>query len=496
LKRAAILFFCLTVVVSLVLIDVGPLAAQYPKIAGPPSNTAALELARYVVGLKYEDLPADVVAITKRRILDTLGVAYGGYSAPSVTILRNVVESEGGTPEATIIGSGQKTNVVNATMVNGTMIRYPDFNDSFESAQNGSAHPSVGIAEALALAERQHASGKDLILATVLVYEVESRLLDTFRWPGFFSQSCAASMTASLVSGKLLGLNVEQMANAIGIGWSHNFTLAGVYGAGYTSNMKGFGSAVNSASGVTAALLAQKGFTGPITIIESYQQNFEKNASLAPLVGPRTDFAISKAWTKLFEAYHTSNPPIAGVIQVIKDHNIKPDQIEKVFVRGVHFARVVDNLQTTAPYRNTVIPRNKEDADHNLAYLLSTAIMEGDVTPDQYAKEGWKDPKVQELMGKMEFQGDAELAKNFPKVWTCIVEITTKDKQVYTQRVDFTKGGPQNPFTDQEFETKFSRMATKLMSQAQADQIIKTVYDLDKLSDVSGLTKLLIAAKR
>ena len=130
----------------------------------------------------------------------------------------------------------------------------------------------------------------------------------------------------------------------------------------------------------------------------------------------------------------------------------------------------------------------------NLSYLLAMGITDGEVGKDQF-KGQWKDPKVQELMGKMEFQGDADLTKGFPKTWTAIVQITTKDGQTFTQRIDLPKGGPDNPFTDQELEAKFNKMATKLMPQSQADQIIKTCLDLENVKDVSELTKLLKAAK-
>ncbi len=131
----------------------------------------------------------------------------------------------------------------------------------------------------------------------------------------------------------------------------------------------------------------------------------------------------------------------------------------------------------------------------NLSYLLAMGIIDGEVGKDQFAKEQWKDPKVQELMAKMEFQGDAQLTKGFPKTWTAIIEITTKDGQRYTQRIDLPKGGPDNPFTDQELESKFNKMATKIMPQEQADRIVKACYNLDSMKDVSELTKLLKATK-
>src|SRR5438128_423903 len=118
MKKATFGTLCSIIVASLVavavsLIGLTPIAAQQLKVNEAPTNTAAWALAKYAVGLKYEDLPADVVAITKRRILDSLGTAYGAYNAPSMAILRTVTTSEGGKPESTIIGSGQMTTAAN-----------------------------------------------------------------------------------------------------------------------------------------------------------------------------------------------------------------------------------------------------------------------------------------------------------------------------------------------------------------------------------------------
>jgi 2-methylcitrate dehydratase len=372
-------------------------------------------------------------------------------------------------------------------MVNGSMIRYLDFSDTYWSTK-GYMHPSNEISTALAVAERQHASGKDLILATVLAYEIQSRLADTFNW-GKFEQHSGAGFTAPIVTGKLIGLTAEQMANAIGIGASHNLALQGDYGVGYTSNMKAFGYAAGSGSGVLAALMAQKGFTGPVTIIETFDQNFEDNASLTPLIGPRKDFLILQAEMKPFEAYHVSHSAITGVIELTKENHIQSDQIAKVLIRGL------PNRQTGDPRRNAAIPATKEDADHNLAYLLAAGITDGAVGPDQFALQQWKDPKFRDLMGKMWFQGDAEMTKNFPAHWDCDVTITMNDGKIYTKHVDLPKGQPGNPMTTQEIDAKFSNMALKLMPQSQVDQIIKTINNLDSVSDVSELTKLLKATK-
>jgi 2-methylcitrate dehydratase len=485
LRKSAVWFTCSTLLICI--FEDAVFGTQMGGTGSrPPTDTAAWALANYAVALKYEDLPPEVIAIAKRRILDTVGCALGAYASEPATILREVIAAQKGTPESTIIGSGRKTTAANATLVNGAMIRYLDFNDTYWSPIVRYVHPSNCIADALAVTERQHASGKDLILATVLGYEVLARLIDLWSL-GNFQEHSLAGFEAPVVAGKLLKLNAEQIANAIGIGASHNFVLNGIYGEGYTSMMKCLGYSSGASSGVTAALLAQRGFTGPVTILETYNRNFEKNRPLASLgARERNDWAILKTWFKPYIAYHLSHSAITGVINLVTRNNLKPEQVRTVYVRGL------PNRQDSGRQRSPVA-LNKEEADHNLGFLLAMAIRDREIGLDQYAKQQWRDPNVQELMNKIEFQGDAEMTRSFPELWTCTVEITTGDGKSYQERVDLPKGGPKNPLTDRDIEAKFKKMALKLMPQGQVDRIIKAAYALDSIADISGFTRLLAA---
>ena len=478
--------------VALGMIGPAMLRAQEARVEVRPTDTAAWALARYAVNLKYSDLPPAVVAITERHLLDALGCAYGAYDAPAIVGIRRTAEEEGGTPEATIIGSGRKTNVVDATWANSSMIRYMDYSDTYWSPIKGYVHPSDSIGAALAVAERQHASGKDLILDIVLGYEIQGRLADTFKW-GKFSPHSAAGFAGAVEAGKLLHLTPEQMANAIGLGASHDFVLAGVYGMGFVSDMKAFGYAAGSGNGVFGALLAQQGVTGPVTILESFDQDFMNGVPLTPLLAQRNDFTISKTWLKRYEFSHDSEPAIEATIDLVKKYSIKPDQVASVWIKGLPEG----SFETpTEPVRLSKIPVTKEDADHDNFYAIAAAIANGALGPEQYALQQWKDQWFIALMHKITFETDLELTEMFPQQWNSIVTINMKDGHSYTQRVDLPIGGVNNPWTDAEINAKFNSMALKLMPKAQADKIIDTVYHLDKVSDVSTLMRLLVIQKQ
>ncbi|MBI2988731.1 MAG: MmgE/PrpD family protein [Deltaproteobacteria bacterium] len=448
-------------------------------------DTAAVALGRFAADLRYEDIPQQAVERTKRLILDSIGCALGAYASEPCSIVRTIVEGLGGTPESTIIGSGLKTSCPNATLANGAMIRYLDFNDTYSSRSVSSVHPSNTIAEALAVAEREHASGKELIVAVILGYEVQFRFQDTFAMPNFF-HATVGGFAAPVVAGRLLGLNAEQIANAIGIAGGHNFTINSVYGEGEAiSRMKCMAHAFASQSGVTAALLAQKGFTGPTSIIESYNRDFE-GVPLAPLTERKGAWAVLRGWMKCFPAYHKSHTAITAVLELVREHGIKAQQVEMVHVKV--FDRAVTKVRNCSRR-----PQCQEEADHSLPYLLAIAILEGEVGLDQFAREQWKDSRVLELMGRMEFQGDAEFDKLFPERWPAVVEIKTGNGQRYSRRVDYPKGAPQYPMTDKEIEAKFRGLAKKVLRDEQIQQIMDTAYHLEELDDVAKLMALLAA---
>ena len=450
-------------------------------------ETASREMSKYAVGLKYSDLPTEVVEGAKRRVLDTIGCALGGYLGEPSKIIRQVVGEVGGIPECTIIGSGSRTSCSNATLVNGLLTRYLAYIDTYIGRDF--AHPSENIATALSVGERQHSSGRDVITAIVLGYEFHQRMVNVFDMTdkGWQSISVAGYVTP-IVAGKLLGLTKEEMANAIGINGSHNHAL-GFYGekGSQVSMMKYLGYHFAAQAGVTAALLAKRGFTGPDTIIETLNRVIGEGVDLFPLIpkANQKDFLLLKACIKPFTCGYIFQSSVTAVLEIVRKHHIRAEDVEqmniKVFSKG-----------TMASWLGRPLPEKREIADHTPAYLLAIALMEGAVGPDQFANEQWKDPTVRALMAKMNFSVDKEFDKVYPAKRPSLVEIITKKGDVFSCRVDYPRGSPENQMTDDEIEDKFRRMASRLMGEDQIRHIIDTCYYLDKVEDIGQLFKLLV----
>src|SRR5262249_24322493 len=191
---------------------------QVASSAGSGQNFLDHRLARYATDLKYADLPEDVVRIVKRSILDTFGCAIGGYSAGPSHIAIKLASDVSSKQGATVLLQGTRTSPDLAVFANGVMIRYLDFNDAFVSLTHGAGHPSDTIAALLTAAELTGRSGRDLITATVLAYEVFCKVGDVFDYLGNgIDHSTMTGIAAVVGAGRLMGLTADAMVHAIGI---------------------------------------------------------------------------------------------------------------------------------------------------------------------------------------------------------------------------------------------------------------------------------------
>jgi 2-methylcitrate dehydratase len=256
-------------------------------------------LAQYATDLRYEDLPEDIVRTAKRTILDTLGCAFGGYTAGPSQIAIKLASDVNAKRGATVLCNGIKTSPDLAAFANGVMIRYLDFNDAFVSLTHGAGHPSDTIAALLAAAELTERSGRDLITATVLSYEIFCKIADTFDYLGSGVDHSTMTGFATVVgASRLMGLSLEQIVQAIGITVGGN-TAIRQGRADTLSNWKAFAAADASRKAIFSAQLAKSGMTGPSNVFEGRLGFFNliSHKPTAPLqLGE--PFGIRRAFTK------------------------------------------------------------------------------------------------------------------------------------------------------------------------------------------------------
>jgi len=458
--------------------------------------SAARKIAEYVFHFNFQDLPEDAIHQTKRVVLDTLGCAIGGYDSESRFSIEEYIKESGHPEEATVFGSGLKTSCLNATLANGAMVRYLDYNDTAfiiqgETYRTG-YHPSEVIPPILALAERHHLSGRDAITAIVVGYDLSLSFLEGVVGPGMekrgWNGDTRGAYIMPFVAGKLLGLNETQIENAVGIAGSCHAVLGILDNQAEEYTMtKNIRFPTMSYAGIMAAMLAQKGFTGPTTIIEGHDGFVETimggDYDLSKIVPLKGKFAIRETCIKSIIADFSSHGHLTATLNLVREHDIKPEDVAEI--RITTSKRCAEH--TGDPVKK--YPKNKETADHSSYYLTAIAIIDREIGPDQFTPEKYNDPKVRELIDKVVLQGDPMLDKFRP---AGISEIITKQGKKYCLRVDYPRGHARNPMTDEEVVEKFKSMASRYMSEDHMEQIIDTVFSLDKLDDIGKFNRLMV----
>lgn len=454
------------------------------------TNSIARMFAEFAVNLKFEDLSPEVVLSAKRFLLDSVGCALRGTRSSDCAILLRLLNQLGGTPEATIIGDGSKTNCWNAALANSLLIRVLDYNDIYW--KQDPSHPSDLIPSALCVGERERKSGRDLITAIAIAYELEMRLCE-FAIPGIrerkWHHASLTQFVSPVVAGKMLDLSTDQICNAIGISGCHNFTLGAVT-AGRLAMTKNIVDPLAVQSGVMAALMAKEGFSGPETV-------FDGKEGLMDTLGGKWDVGkltkdlekhskILECSMKAFPTEALTHSPITAILKLTNDYNLAPQEIEGITVKSI--ARAVDILADPSKYR----PSSKETADHSLPYCITAAVMDRQVTLEEFTEAKLRDERILSFIDKVKVVADPELEKFFPDLKPAIVDVRCKDGRQYTIRVEYPKGDPMNPMSDEELFAKFRSNASPLVAPEKQKAIISAIMNLEDLIEIPELAELLV----
>lgn len=448
------------------------------------------QISEFALKLKYEDLPAEVVNEVKRYLYDSIGCAYGGYHTKDVNILRDIYMTMSGKEEATLIGFGDKIPAVNATLVNSLMIRALDFNDIYW--KEDPSHPSDLIPAALSVGELANLSMKDVIVAIVLAYEFEQRMCE-FAVPGVrerkWHHATITQFVSPIVAGKLLGLNEDQMVNAIGINGSHNHTI-GCPTAGKLTMMKNTVDPMAVQSGVFAALMAQKGYSGTEQVFEGKEglmDVFGPDWNLEKLLGGLGNkFKILECSMKAFPTEALTHTHITAALKVVVNNNISYDQIDSVIITTI--ARACDILFDSHKYR----PESRETADHSLPYCVAAALVDHKITTNTFSDEKMKDPRIWEVIDKIKGEASEEFEKMFPAKQPSKVVIKTKDGKEFSEYLEYPKGDPREPMTTDDIENKFKALSSSLLSDEKQKNIKEVIFNCDDLKTRDFMTELIV----
>jgi 2-methylcitrate dehydratase len=464
------------------------------KEAVASKETITARMARWAAALEYEHLSQDAVYQAKRFLLDSVGCALGGYQQHDVKIALAVLDEIAGKGPATVIGSGKRMDAVSASLANALMIRCMDYNDIYW--KQDPSHPSDIFPAALAACERAKSGGKELIVGLVLGHEFEMRFCEA-AFPGIrergWHHATLTAFVSPIVAGRMLRLDWEQIQHAIGISASRHATLGAVT-AGRLTMMKNTVDPMATQSGMLAALMAERGYTGPEHVVdgkEGLTHCFGPEWKLNLLTdGLGESWRITQCGMKAFPTEALTHAPISAVLDIVKSNDLKPDQVAKVQIRSL--ARAADILSDPSKYD----PRTKETADHSLPFVIAAAIADRQVTPVQFEMKKIMDPTIRAQLKKVEVVADPEIEKVFPALQRVIVNLTTTDGRTFTKRLDYPKGDPRNPLSDAEVEEKFAALAEGVLSKRVQGKLKDAIWSLDKLASVSKLMALMKADVR
>jgi 2-methylcitrate dehydratase PrpD len=436
------------------------------------------EIAKFVDETNYEDIPPALIDEFKIFILDAIAAGFIGSMQPWSRMVVDMVQSLGGNEEASVFNQSWKTDVSRAALANGTMI------GSFECEPLTGTHASGTVLPAvMAMAERDHIGGRAFLTALILGSEVSGRLsrtavgLESER--GFHNPGTQGPLAAALAIGKLYRFDQATLVNALGIAGSHAAGLLEFAWEGANTKRMHLGRAAQL--GLESALLAQKGYTGPTTVIEGRYGYY--NAFSLPTTLEKLTDGLGKSWviqppSHKSYATHATHQAIVQAIQDFKaEHPFDPKAITRVAIHGPE--RIMEDRHTVRD------PISVMGGQYSLPFTTAVALTRDMSNPLVYNDEALNDPFVRQLAQKVELTPmHSERGNTAALNAEVILELNGQSHSLATHPY---KGSPRNAFTWDDMCEKFTRYAGQVIDQKRLPRIIDAVSGIETSPDVANL---------
>jgi 2-methylcitrate dehydratase PrpD len=452
----------------------------------PPAATDLTgRVARYMAAARQQALSADVVREAKHRILDTLAAMISGARLKPGEMAIRFVRAQGGTPEASIATTDLRTSAINAALVNA-MFAHADETDDFEPVTK--AHPGCSaVPAALAVGERENGSGQELIRAVVLGYDLGCRWLQALgpnhvRATHRSAEGVSATMGAVAAAASMARLDEKGMRYALSYAvqqvsgvWSWERDLEHVEKA---FDFAGMG----ARNGVTAALMAQAGFSGVPDVLEGEHNGLEAHSAqprpeeMAADLGRR--FYVNETAIKTFSVGYPIQSALDALLTLRREHNLTPALVDRVVVR--------------LPEDGAGIVNDSAMPDVNLQYLIAVALIDGTVSFDaSHSFDRMKEQQVLAVKQRVELVGDRSLMDPAaPR--SAKVDVRLRDGRTVTHFTRFAPGTKENPLDTNAVAAKARSLMAPVLGAQRCEQVIERVNTLESLSSVRDLMRLLV----
>jgi 2-methylcitrate dehydratase PrpD len=451
-------------------------------------------LATFAAQATFEQLPAEVLDSVELRVLDTLGICLAATSFELADGVVQLVDCWGGRGEASLVGGGARCPAPNAALVNGTLAHSLDFDDTHLPSV---LHPSACIVPAvLAMSEATEATGADALAAIAVGIEVTVRIGmggyladegNVFFERGWHATSICGTLGAAAAGARLLGLGTSGLLNALGIAASMGAGVIEANRSGGTVKRLHCGWAAHA--GLSAALLAANGFTGPATILEgrfgfynAYLDGHFDPAAVIDGLGER--WAVPGIFFKPYPANHYTHAGIDAALAL-------RGRLDLARVARIELGSAASALRTIGePREEKIRPRSGYHAQFSGPFTVAAALLGGGglgVWYDDFTDERARDPAVLDLAQRVETFVDPECDRVFPCEFPAVLRVYLDDGQVREERVMHNRGGPANPLSQAELLRKFRLNAERVLSPSAAQRVGEAVFDLRRAESVRHL---------
>lgn len=471
--------------------------------AGPGKSGVTRKLAQHAATLRYEALPPALVEMIKQCVLDTFGVSMGASTlAPEARILADYVKDQGGKPEATLLGFGGKAPAPLAAFLNGSLGHMLDYDDMGDAG-----HPSiVTIPVALAIAEKNGGvDGREFIAAVAAGMDVMTRIsraIDVPDWTmteGWFATQLIGYLAGAAAAGRLLGLDAEQMENALGIGFNQ---LSGTrqMAEGAATHMRSMQAGFSGQGAVLAAELARRGIIGSKDVVEgrygffrTYIRGCEPDwDGIVDGLGVKFPL-LEKHGFKVWPACAYTRTTNASTLAMREQHGLKPEDIESITIVG----GTGGTQQLCEPLAAKRRPRVSIDGKFSIPFTTAIMAAKGNVTLRDYTEAGLRDTEVLAMADRVSYRAGSQPVTGkggSQDVSKTAVEIVTKDGRRFEHRSTSVPGDPKNPVGWDRLEAKFRDCASfsaKPVEAGALDRAVRKIRELDKLADATEIVRLL-----
>jgi 2-methylcitrate dehydratase PrpD len=437
--------------------------------------TGTRQVAEFIVRTDFNSLLEDVVAQAQTAIRDHVGAMLAAREDAAVCAAAKVAAGGGGRAESTLISTGQRVPAAMAAMANAIMASTLDADDGAYRPTGHMGHAGgVVVPGALAVAEREHASGKDLITAVVIGYEVALRV----GWLSYLGGAYApagmvGNFGAAALAAKLIGLDVTQTAHALGIAEAHCLHPSRAKDYMHmtmTKEASGWG----AFTGVSAALLAQAGFEGPETVFDMPENDPE------PLAGLGREWEIRRLYFKPYSLCRYSHAPIDGLLAIMRQNGLSTGDVSRVEV-----GTAVPAVNGMVNYR----PQNTWEAQFSIPYAVGVALAEGMVLPAQIAGERLKDDVILDQADKISVVVDPEADALRPGMVAARITVETTAGGRFTTFIPDPLGSPENPLGEAALRRKFDALTEPTLGPDRSERLYARLSDLTAVADITTLVE-------